>query len=75
MIGTSAERNASDAEAAASGMASRLTLRRPERLTAAKRTTISTASTGVGTPGRYHWWRAEPESRAVSPQVGTHPHQ
>ena len=29
----------------------------------------------IGTLGKYHSWIAEADRIAVSPQVGTHPHQ
>ena len=59
----------------AMGLATRTAQRRPHRLTAVKTSTISVAMTLTGTWGRYHWWTASAEKMAVSPQVGTQPHQ
>ena len=47
----------------------------PHRFTAVKTATIPDASSGTETPGQYHSRSAAAESSAVSPQVGTQPHQ
>jgi len=44
-------------------------------LTAVKPRTIRVAISFTGTFGRYHWWIASALKMAVSPHVGTHPHQ
>ena len=57
------------------GIARRATHWTPQRLTPAKTTMIPIASGATGMPGRYHCWIAEADRSAVSPQVGTQPHQ
>jgi len=66
---------ASEAEAVAIGMARRATHLMPHRFTRLNKQTIALATASTGSQGRYHCWMAEAESRAVSPQVGTQPHQ
>lgn len=73
--GATVDTSARAADTQAMGAARRAAQRTPHRLTAQKAVTISTASRVTGIPGRYHWCRAEADSRAVTPQVGTHPHQ
>jgi dienelactone hydrolase len=69
------ERNARSAEAAAIGIARRVTHLMPHRLTAVKNAINAIATSSTGIPGRYHCWIADAERTAVNPQVGTHPHQ
>ena len=66
---------ASEAEAVAMGMARRATHLIPHRFTKLKKQTMVMATASTGSPGKYHCWKAEAESRAVNPQVGTQPHQ
>lgn len=66
---------ASEAEAVAMGMASRATHLMPQTFTKLNRQTMVMATASTGSPGTYHCWMAEAESSAVSPQVGTQPHQ
>src|SRR5689334_15372915 len=75
MTGANADTNASAAEAVAIGIASRPAHFTPHRLTSVKAATIAQASAETGTFGRYHSWIAAAEKIAVSPQVGTQPHQ
>ena len=63
------------ADIVAIGSASRPTHFTPARLTAVNRTTMPIAMALMEMPGRYHWWMAAAESSAVSPHVGTQPHQ
>src|SRR5437899_2541808 len=75
MTGISPDANASTAEPVAMTIANRVTHRTPTRFNAVKASTIRLASSLIGTPGRYHWWIADADRIAVSPQVGTQPHQ
>jgi len=74
-MGITPDRKASAAETVAMGIARRVTQRTPHRLTARKNRIRAVARARTGTPGRYHSWSAVAESRAVTPQVGTQPHQ
>ena len=69
------ETKASPAETVAIGMLSLVTHLMPARFTAANKATRKQAIVATGTPGSAHWLMAAAENRAVSPQVGTHPHQ
>jgi hypothetical protein len=73
--GMSDDRNASEADASAIGIAKRVTHRMPHRLMKVNNETSAIATASTGMPGRYHCWIAAAESSAVSPQVGTQPHQ
>ena len=53
------------------GMARRATHFIPHRFTKLKKQTMVMATASTGSPGKYHCWKAEAESRAV----GTQPHQ
>ena len=55
--------------------ARRVTRRRPVRFTTVKPATRSAARSFTGIIGKYHWFSAEADSKAVSPHVGTQPHQ
>ena len=74
-IGARPETKASSADALATGTASRVTQRMPTRLSAVNASTMATASAVTGTLGKYHCWMADADKIAVSPQVGTQPHQ
>ena len=74
-MGITADRRARPAEATAIGIARRMTHFTPHKLMTVKKNTMHDASTGTGNQGKYHWLIADAESRAVSPQVGTQPHQ
>jgi hypothetical protein len=74
-IGASPETKASNAEALATGTATRVTHRMPIRFKAMNDRTSPIARAVTGTPGRYHSWMAEADRIAVIPQVGTQPHQ
>ena len=67
--------NARAADMAAIGIASLAAHWTPIRFTPVNSSTMPQAITGTGMPGKYHSWIAAEESRAVSPQVGTQPHQ
>jgi hypothetical protein len=71
MMGMSDERKAKPAEAAAIGIARRVTQRIPHRFTNVKNETIEIATVSTLRPGKYHCWIAADERSAVSPQVGT----
>src|ERR1700733_12593892 len=73
--GSTADRKASPAAPPASTTAKRVTRRSPSRLAKVNRQTIPAANTLTGTVGRYHWWSADADKRAVRPHVGTQPHQ
>jgi hypothetical protein len=73
--GTTAEARASRADRHAIGRAMRVAARTETRFTTQKASTMVTASAGTGAQGRYHSCRAEADRMAVSPQVGTQPHQ
>jgi hypothetical protein len=74
-IGITSERNASPAEATAIGIAKRITHFTPHKLMTVKKSTMHDASRGTGNQGKYHWLIADADRRAVSPHVGTQPHQ
>ena len=74
-IGASPDTNASNADALATGTASRVTHLMPARLRSMNATTIPMARAVIGTAGRYHSWMADADRIAVRPQVGTQPHQ
>src|ERR1700704_2453436 len=74
-MGMREERKASEAEAHAIGMARRVIHLIPHRFTNVKNKTKVMATASTGRPGKYHCWMAADESSAVSPQVGTQPHQ
>ena len=66
-IGTTAERNASAADAVAIGIARRITHFTPHRLITVKNTTMVAAIQGTGIDGRYHWLMADLMARATYP--------
>src|SRR3954467_12533798 len=74
-IGANAEIKARSPDAVAIGIASLPAHFTPHRFTAAKNRTSVHDMMVTGTAGRYHSWMAAPEKIAVSPQVGTQPHQ
>src|ERR1700730_2645329 len=74
-IGMSDERKAREAEATAVGIARRVIHLIPHRFTNVKNKTSVIATASTGRPGKYHCWMAAEESSAVSPHVGTQPHQ
>ena len=51
-------------------MARRATHLMPQRFTKLNVSTMAMATASTGSHGKYHCWRAEAESSAVSPQVG-----
>ena len=69
------DRKASAADPQAMTTATRVTTFIPARFSAVNVATMMTASSFTGIHGRYHWCRAEADRMAVSPQVGTQPHQ
>jgi hypothetical protein len=73
--GMSAPRNARTADTAPIEIARPLTAFRPHRLITVKNATSPQAITAMGMPGKIHWWIADAERIAVSPQAGTQPHQ
>src|SRR5689334_8463251 len=73
--GMIAERKASTADIVAIGTASLPAHLTPARFTSVNSATIPHAIAGTEAVGRNHCLIAEAESRAVNPQVGTHPHQ
>src|SRR4051812_12248909 len=73
--GTTPDRKASAADPPAMTTATRVTRFIPARFRAVKVATMMTASSFTGIHGTYHWCSADAERMAVSPQVGTHPHQ
>src|SRR5262245_57941192 len=75
IMGTNADKNASVAEPAAIGIASRAIHLTPQRLTKVKKHTIEMATASTGKLGKYQCWSAAAERRAVRPQVGIQPHQ
>src|SRR5882672_3985457 len=74
-MGMRAERKARQAEANATGMARRVIHPIPHRFTKVKNKTRVIATASTGRLGKYHCWMAADERSAVSPQVGTQPHQ
>ena len=69
------EHKASTKAIRAMGLATRTAQRRPHRLTAVKASTMAVAMSLTDAWGRYHCWIASADKMAVSPQVGTQPHQ
>ncbi len=70
-----ADTKASSADITAIGIASAAVQRTPHKLTAVNARTMKHAIAGTGTAGQHQALMAVADMMAVTPQVGTQPHQ